>query len=90
MSWLKELIDPIVKCKRLGHNNQAMTRKTIRWPSESPYRGVADDCREKKIECRRCGEILVNWEVTDRTTIDSLSMDSDRWDKLKECGVILC
>lgn len=86
--WLKELFDPAVKCERVGHKTRTLTRKTIRWPSESWRRGVADKCKEKLVKCRRCGEVLVDWEVTDRVGLHSLEMNSGMWDNLKEHGLI--
>jgi hypothetical protein len=86
--WVKEFLRPSLKCDRVGHaKERRQTRTGYRYPSTG-FRGVADDVAERRTVCSRCSAELTPWETIDRETINSLTMDSDRWAKLKRDGFL--
>ena len=89
MRWLKELLKPALKCERLGHDWKRKTLRAYQWPGEG-YRSVADEVTFTIHECQRCQqrERREGDEVITREGIQSLSMPSEDWRKLKRDGVL--
>ena len=77
------------RCQRLGHKERRQFRKTFRYPSKAPFHSVADDCKEVRYYCARCGKELVPWIVTRREYIQSLSLSSDRMEELHDTGILV-
>ncbi len=88
MRWLREFLHPAEKCARLGHSFAAQRRKTLRYPAEWRFH-IADDCEEERTVCARCGHVEAAWHVTSREGIDSLSMPSEDWSRLKSAGFLI-
>jgi hypothetical protein len=85
MRWLKELLDPALKCQRVGHSPRHQTRGVYERPKYS-YRAVADNVLEQKCACGRCGHVVEDWHEVDRTPLDGLTMPDDLWRKFRADG----
>ena len=76
-------------CKKIGHDKKEIHRNVYLYPSTG-YSGVADGAEQTKEVCKGffC-DWSTNWETDEstRSTINSLSMGSDKWRTLKKNGV---
>lgn len=91
MRFLWELFKPALKCDRLGHKKAERKYKIYAEPKSHGWlSGVADRAVLTRDECKRCGTVLSEGEITDRHAIDSLSMPSSEYDKFEKNGVYIC
>lgn len=75
--WLLELLQPSVKCERLGHKHKHHRQTVLIWPSEHPEPMRGDSITEIYTECRRCGHVpIVDPVCTDRRQIHLGGLDA--------------
>jgi len=86
MRWWRELRDPALKCKRLGHKYREGSRRIRRETHE--FRSVCIDYEQRFKECSRCG----HWQLLEERELDrytGVSMPSSWWDEMRENGFIV-
>lgn len=77
-------------CRRGAHEMIVERENAYRWPSTHrawPTFGVADRTVETRLRCRHCGE-ATTWKIMVCDPLNGLSLNSDRWDQLKQEGRI--
>ncbi len=88
MRWFQELVNPALRCERLGHKYRKQETAVYLYPSTDWRRGVADEATETTEVCRCCGD-RSETIVTARLTLQGLGMASDRWDILRRDGRLI-
>lgn len=88
LRFLKEIIRPELKCKRIGCKHTHRNYTGYEYPPEWSYRAVADEISGKIYYCPRCKK-QHNRTVENRSGLQGLTMPSSRWNKLKEDGVLI-
>jgi hypothetical protein len=81
------------KCKNEGHLFVTKWYKAFTYPSESTWRGVADECVVSRKECSRifCGHVE-EYDFSNKKEIriiSSLSMEEDSWSRLRKNGYLI-
>lgn len=86
MRWIKELFNPSLKCKRLGHNFDVV-KIVIRRRSKVPGFICKDYFAEQKV-CKRCGTKTPpqNEEYKDYWT--SVTMPMSMWEEMDRKGYL--
>lgn len=75
-------------CATQGHRMRLETRMGfIVQHGGLHYRCVADDVEQRRGVCRHC-DLATPWETTYSSCLQGLTMDNDRWRKLREEGFI--
>lgn len=92
LRWLVESFIPHLKCERTGrHKMRTLHFEGYQYPSKW-FRGVADRVRVQVPKCVRCDWMPPRgnerWVVLERTTLHGLTLEDDRWAKLRRDGVI--
>jgi len=85
--FIKELLDTRLQCERIGCGHTFREYQGYEKPSQNIFRAVADSVRGRIYFCPRCKK-QYNRTVTDRTGLNSLEMDSDRMNVLKDKGFV--
>lgn len=95
MSWLQELLNPSLKCKRIGHQHRTRTYNVYLTPDFAKTSGcsswtfntvaVSAECSEDF--CPRC-KTVHNRSYHAITHLQGLTMDTDSWRELREKGVV--
>ena len=90
MRFIRELINPELKCARTGkHKEASESRYFYEKAGFGDYRTVAYDVHEKRAFCRRCGEDLAPWEEIDREPLQGLSMPKSMWREMEKSGKVM-
>lgn len=74
--WFREILDPVLRCARLGHWHGIEWREGYCRPN-GYGNGVARSVRQERVYCRRCKAAILPWEDVDSRHIDSLSAPID-------------
>lgn len=87
ITWIREWINPELKCQRLGHDYQDDILYRLEWPSNSIWSSVADHVEYEVRRCRRCYQLEKDGATPGkeirRTGLAGLEMDNSRWEELK-------
>jgi len=89
LQYVKEFFRPELKCERLGHCFDTVTRK-IRKKPDYGRRVVVIDYKAKFLVCSRCRKI--EGEPFDLKEIDwfsSCTMPESQWDEIREHGYLI-
>lgn len=86
MRFIKELINPSLKCERVGHNN-LFKGITIRKASNEPW-ASCEDYRAKVKICKRCGQTTEPFDLIYLTCYSKVTMPTSMWNRMKEKGYI--
>jgi len=72
--FIKELFNPDIKCKRVGHDMKEYHR--VGYYDGGGFRTVATKVTQSRRVCRRCGH-AEDWDTVGEQGIQSLSGDSE-------------
>lgn len=82
--WFREFGNPALKCARVGHDLRDRTASAYLYPPARRL-AVADRVTEVWQECARCNH-ATPIEISQRVSLDGLTLDTDRWDILRRDG----
>lgn len=89
LNFLKELFNPSLRCKRLGHKIKTIRKRIRIKPKESYSRFVAEDYYAKLDICSRCGEEHKPYDNEYITSWNSCSMPLSMWNDIREKGYVI-
>ena len=96
MRWWSEFWNPSLKCERLGHSTQVKCVEGFCLPRiggklTAGFGGIAWRVEKGYVPvCRRCGHFdYENVKVERSHPINSLSMETYKWERMNECGYFL-
>ncbi len=87
MRWWREFCNPALKCERVGHDIK--TRAYGGYETSKSTWCVAYRVKGTIVYCPRC-RFVATRTVDGKDAIHSLTLDQDRYDRLKDEGFIEC
>ncbi len=88
MRFLKELLKPKLKCKRVGHVRNVKEVREGYVTDTKGFRCVADDVVQSRPFCSRCKAPLGEWKDEYRSGLNGLTLPRDDMKKLEMEGAL--